>query len=261
MRSWWFSIPRFADNPLVTGSESIGFYAGHPLRTQDGNRVGVLCAMDTKPREFSTEDMQALRDLAALAESELNSSTFMDTQKELLGQLDAERRRALNDPLTRLWNREGIMEILTREHAKAKLVGDRLGVLMVDIDFFKKINDEHGHVIGDAVIRDIAKRLLSSFREFDAIGRFGGEEFLIVMPTKQGNRSMEAIAARVCQRVSESGIATDAGVLPVTISIGGVDETVDDSVTPDDLIKRADDALYRAKEMGRNRTEIVAMDG
>jgi diguanylate cyclase (GGDEF)-like protein len=217
--------------------------------------------MDVKPREFSAEDMQALCDLAALAESELNSTTFMDTQKELLGQLNAERRRALIDPLTRLWNRQGIMEILTREHAKAKPNGDRLGVLMADIDFFKKINDKHGHVIGDAVIRDIAKRLLSCFREFDAVGRVGGEEFLIVMPTRQGNRSVETIASRVCRRISESGVPTDAGVLPVTISIGGVDEAVSESVTPNDLIKRADDALYRAKEMGRNRTEIVAMEG
>jgi diguanylate cyclase (GGDEF)-like protein len=248
--------PRFADNPHVTGPEQIAFYAGHPLKALDGSRVGVLCAIDHKPRDFSNDDLQTLRDLAALAEAELNANTLKDAQNELLSQLAAERRRALIDPLTRLWNRDGIMEILTREHARALREHAHLGVLMADIDFFKRINDTHGHPVGDAVLRDVAKQLLTAVREYDAVGRLGGEEFLIVMPIKPGAAaSVQAIASRVCRQVRETPCATPAGRLSLTISIGGVDETLD-SANVDELIKKADDALYRAKQLGRNRAEI-----
>jgi diguanylate cyclase (GGDEF)-like protein len=248
---------RFSDNPLVTGSEKIMFYAGHPLKAADGSRIGVLCAIDHKPREFSAEDLQTLRDLAALAESELNAKTMVDTQNELLSQLDVERRRALIDPLTRLWNREGIMEILKREHARALRTKSHLGILMADIDYFKRINDTHGHPVGDAVLRDVAKQLVASFREYDAVGRVGGEEFLIVMPISPGKGSVESIASRVCKRVGETRVSTTAGLLSLTISIGGVEETVDFAYNADELIRKADDALYRAKHLGRNRTEII----
>jgi diguanylate cyclase (GGDEF)-like protein len=251
---------RFHDNPLVTGPEEVVFYAGHPLRSPDGSRVGVLCAIDSKPHDFSDDDLRTLRDLAALAEAEVNATTLVDTQKELLSQLDAERRRALIDPLTRLWNRDGIMEILTREYARAMRTKEHLGVLMADIDYFKRINDAHGHAVGDAALREVAKRLLASFRGFDAVGRVGGEEFLVVVPTAPGNRNIEAIASRACQHVGEKPVATTAGHLSLTISIGGVDETVDFSCNVDELIKKADDALYRAKQMGRNRTFVVVAD-
>lgn len=248
---------RFHDNPLVTAADGIVFYAGHPLRTSDGNRVGVLCAIDTKSHDFSADDRRTLRDLAELAEVELNASVLADAQKALLSQLDAERRRALIDPLTRLWNREGIMEILTREHARAMGTNERLGVLIADIDYFKRVNDAHGHLVGDAVLREVAKRLLSGCRDCDAVGRIGGEEFLIVMPIMHGQGSIAAIASRVCQRVGETSVPTTAGPLTLTISIGGIEETIDVGSTVDDLIKKADDSLYRAKQRGRNRTEIV----
>jgi diguanylate cyclase (GGDEF)-like protein len=217
----------------------------------------VLCAIDHKPREFSAADLQTLRDLAALAEAELNSNTLIDTQRDLLSRLDVERRRSLIDPLTRLWNRDGIMEILTREYARALRDKEHLGILMADIDYFKRINDEHGHAVGDAVLREVAKRLLGSFREFDAVGRVGGEEFLVVMPIKPGHANIESIASRVCQRIGQTQVSTTAGSLSLTISIGGVEETVDFSSSVDELVKKADDALYRAKQLGRNRTVIV----
>lgn len=248
---------RFSDNPLVTGPEKVLFYAGHPLKAADGSRIGVLCAIDHKPRNFTEDDLQTLRDLAALAEAELNAKTMVDTQRELLAQLDVERRRALIDPLTRLWNRDGIMEILKREHARALRTKAQIGILIADIDFFKRINDTHGHPVGDAVLTGVAKQLLASVREYDAIGRVGGEEFLVVMPIAPGVSNIATIASRVCQRVGETAVPTTAGLLSLTISIGGVDETVDGFSNIDALIKKADDALYRAKQLGRNRTEII----
>jgi diguanylate cyclase (GGDEF)-like protein len=252
---------RFFDHPMVNGPEPLVFYAGHPMRTFDGNRVGVLCVIDYKPRELSRDDLDTLRDLAALAEAELNANTLADTQWELLSQLDAEHRRSLTDPLTRLWNRDGIMEILKREYARAIRNKEHMGVLMADIDYFKHINDSHGHAVGDNVLQEVAKRLLSSVREFDAVGRVGGEEFLVVMPIKPGNVNIAAIASRVCRNVGDTAVPTTAGLLSLTISIGGVVETVDFSGNIEELIKKADDALYRAKRLGRNRTEIFVTAG
>ncbi|HEY1684269.1 MAG TPA: sensor domain-containing diguanylate cyclase [Tepidisphaeraceae bacterium] len=247
---------RFADNPLVTGPEQVIFYAGHPLKAADGSRIGVLCAIDSKPREFTEDDLTTLRDLAALAETELRSTTLVDTQRELLSQLSVERRRALIDPLTRLWNRDGIMEILRREYERALRDRQHLGVLMADIDYFKRINDEHGHPVGDSVLREVAKRLLTSFRSTDAVGRVGGEEFLVVMPVKPAGTDIETVASTVCRHIGQTDIETTAGHLSLTISIGGVLETFDFNSDVEALIKQADDALYRAKKMGRNRTVI-----
>ncbi len=247
---------RFHDNPLVTGDENVQFYAGHPLKTADGHRIGVLCAIDHKPRDLSDEDLQTLRDLAALAEVELNASTMAETQKELLTELDAERRRALIDPLTRLWNREGIMAILAREHARAMRHHEHLGILIADVDYFKRVNDTYGHPTGDAVLKEVAKRLLSVVRETDAVGRIGGEEFLVVVPTIPGTGNVNALAAHACSRVAETQVATNAGTLSLTVSIGGVEETIDFASNIDDLIVKADNALYRAKQMGRNRTHM-----
>jgi diguanylate cyclase (GGDEF)-like protein len=246
---------RFADNPLVTGPEQVLFYAGHPLRSPSGAPIGVLCAIDHKPREFSPEDLQTLRDLAALCEAEFHATTLADTQNELLSQLEAERRRALIDPLTRVWNREGILEILTREHARALRCGEHLGILIADIDYFKRINDTHGHPVGDTVLRAFAKQLVTSVREYDAVGRIGGEEFLIVVPIVPPHGPLHAIASRVCQHIRENPIPTQTGLLSLTVSIGGVEETTA-SASIDDLIQQADAALYRAKQLGRNRAEI-----
>jgi diguanylate cyclase (GGDEF)-like protein len=248
---------RFHDNPLVTGAEAVKFYAGHPLKAQDGSRVGVLCAIDHKPRDFSAEDLQTLRDLAALAEAELNAVTFVDTQKELLQQLDAERRRSLTDSLTRVWNREGILEILRREHARAMRNQEHLGVLMADIDYFKQINDSHGHPAGDEALREVAKRLLAACRDFDSVGRVGGDEFLVVMPFNL-NHKLPSIGKRICQRIRETPVNTSSGSLSLTISIGGVEERIDCCSNVEDLIRRADETLYRAKALGRDRMETIS---
>ena len=249
--------PRFSDNPLVTGPEQIAFYAGHPLHAPDGSRIGVLCAMDHKPRTFTADDLEILHDLAELAESELRSTAIVSTQVDLLKQLDAEHRRALTDPLTRLWNRDGIMEILARELSRALLADEHLAVLIADIDHFKRVNDTYGHPVGDVVIKEVAKNILTSFRDVDAVGRIGGEEFLIILPFNVSKGNVQTIANRVCTRIAEKPIITTAGPLSITLSIGGIEDVIDNATTAADMVRRADEALYRAKQAGRNRTELV----
>jgi diguanylate cyclase (GGDEF)-like protein len=244
---------RFLDNPLVTGDPNIRFYAGHPLHTADGSRVGTLCVIDRNPRKFTPEQLEVLRDLAALVETELQRGQLSETQRELVRERDELKRKASIDGLTRLWNRSAIMELLGAELARAKR-GTPLCVAMIDADHFKKVNDAHGHQAGDAVLVELAARIRRAAREFDAVGRYGGEEFIAVL----SNCNLQA-AKTVCERIlaymANEQIATPAGPLTVTVSIGlaAFDPERDDL---ERVVGAADQGLYRAKANGRNRVEI-----
>ena len=244
---------RFSGNPLVTGDPNIRFYAGHPLHTADGSRVGTLCVLDRSPRKLSVEQREVLRDLAALVETELQRGQLSETQRDLIRERDELRRKASIDGLTRMWNRASIMEVAGAEIARA-MRGTPMCVAMVDADHFKRVNDSHGHPAGDAVLVELAGRISRGVREFDAVGRYGGEEFFAVL----SNCSIEAAQA-VCERIRGSvagdPVATPAGLIGVTVSIGlaAYDSTHTDL---ESLLGAADAALYRAKNNGRNRVEV-----
>jgi diguanylate cyclase (GGDEF)-like protein len=245
--------PRFSDNPLVTSDPRIRFYAGHPLHTSDGSRVGTLCVIDRNPRQFTSEQLDVLRDLAALVETELQRGQLSETQRDLIRERDELKRKASIDGLTREWNRAAIMELLGAELARAKR-GSPMCVAMIDADHFKNVNDMYGHQAGDAVLAEIAARIRRAVREFDAVGRYGGEEFIAVL----SNCNLES-AKVVCERirgfVADDLIVTVAGKLSATVSIGlaACDPTHD---VIEHIIGAADAALYRAKANGRNRVEI-----
>ncbi len=249
--------PRFADNPLVTGNPGIAFYVGCPVRGPDGQKIGALCAIDTSPRDVNEEELQSLKDFASMVETELKAEQLTTTQKSLVAELDAAHRIALIDSMTRIWNRAGILELMKREIAEAARRQNSLGVVMCDIDFFKKVNDTHGHAVGDEVIKEVAKRLLEALRTEDAIGRVGGEEFLIVLPSCPGDK-LYATVERIRAKVVERPIATAAGDLPVTMSFGAFSTLPERNADAAPMMKHADDALYKAKHGGRNRTEIAA---
>ena len=246
---------RFSDHPSVTGNPNIGFYAGCPVRSPDGQTIGALCAIDNRPRQMDPEQLQALRDLATLVENEMRLSEISLAQDNLIAELDAAHRLALIDPMTRIWNRNGIAEILKREWAEGTRRKSPLTLVMADIDHFKKVNDTHGHPVGDEVIQAIAKKLLSTLRIEDAIGRMGGEEFLIVMPACDPAQ-VKSTVERIREGILSEPIQTAAGPLEITVSYGAAITMPDPNHTADDVIKKADDALYVAKKSGRNRVEI-----
>jgi diguanylate cyclase (GGDEF)-like protein len=157
--------PRFHDNPLVVGEPNIRFYAGHPLRSADGSRVGTLCIIDRKPREFSTADAQMLADLAAMVEKELT----------LLCQ-------ATQDPLTLLHNRRGLRDAARHVIALCGRNRGRATYAAFDLDNFKIINDQQGHRAGDDVLRGFASMLSRHFRSSDVVARLGGDEFCVLAP-------------------------------------------------------------------------------
>lgn len=185
---------------------------------------------------------------------------IIELQNELLAARDTFRTKASHDSLTGLWNHEEILRTLAQELSRAEREGTCVGVIMADIDFFKKINDIHGHLAGDVVLRLTAGKMHSLMRSYDFIGRYGGEEFLVILP----DCCLECAAVfaerlRLC--VSSDSIDTPEGMIPVTISFGVAASSKDGKRDADFLVKAADEALYRAKGNGRNRVEVAPDDG
>lgn len=131
-----------------------------------------------------------------------------------------------------------------------------MSVIMADIDYFKRINDTYGHLVGDEVLRQVAQKLQAQARSYDYIGRYGGEEFLLVVPECCLECTL-AFAERLRLSFSRSHIETSGGKIPVTISFGVATVDVHERGEAESLIKAADEALYRAKEGGRNRVEAA----
>lgn len=245
---------RFHDNPLVTEDPSIRFYAGQPLTLGDGMRIGALCAIDRVPRQISDEEKQVLRDLGKLVERELVSQEISASFAGLVQEVEETKRASLIDPLTRVWNRAGMEQILAREWKRASRTHGTLAVLFIDLDDFKRINDTHGHTVGDAALRHAAKFLLGALRETDVVGRWGGDEFLAVLPdcTEEGLRRIcETLAETQKALVIEGHDAPDGPPIPVRFSVGGA-TAAPETQTLDSLLDRADRAMYQIKKASRN---------
>ena len=180
---------------------------------------------------------------------------ILTLQDELIRAREELRFEAMHDRLTQLWNRGAILDFLYRELERAKRTGDPVGVLMLDVDHFKRVNDTHGHLIGDTVLREAAHRLHQSARTYDWVGRYGGEEFLVILL----NCSAEDVkkqAERLRSSVADTPVSTQAGEINITASIGAATIQGGD-INQEKLLQSADSALYRAKELGRNRVELA----
>jgi diguanylate cyclase (GGDEF)-like protein len=187
----------------------------------------------------------------------------VELQEELLVAREALRVQATHDSLTGLLNRAAILDVLQTELARASRESQPVSVLMVDLDHFKRINDHLGHQAGDTVLREAARRMASAIRRYDSIGRYGGEEFLVILP---GCTSEGALAQAERLRLAVGAEPIDLGrqSVSVTCSLGCACCTDAQSGTSDSLVREADGALYGAKEGGRNRivvaeTELAAM--
>ncbi len=146
---------------------------------------------------------------------------ILDLQEELIAARDSLRQQATRDAMTGTWNRRGIMEGLERELARAQREERPIGVLMADLDHFKHINDTYGHLAGDAVLRDVAQKMSACARPYDLIGRYGGEEFLIILPGCDAGNLMK-IGNRIRERIAESPLRHQEQSIGVAVSMGGV---------------------------------------
>ena len=167
--------------------------------------------------------------------------------------------KATHDALTRLWNRSAILDMLQRDIARARREGSSVGVLLCDIDHFKSVNDTHGHAAGDEVLQEAARRFVDSVRDYDVVGRYGGEEFLIFLPGCPSRKTADR-AEQIRLAFSSPPFHTKAGPLNITLSIGAVAAADWKTASTEELIRISDAALYRAKNAGRNRTEVASPD-
>jgi two-component system, cell cycle response regulator len=172
------------------------------------------------------------------------------SHEELVWAREALKFEASHDALLRLWNRRAILDLLSMELSRALRLQTPLCIFFADLDFFKSVNDRHGHLIGDDVLRSVAEKMSAAVRDYDHVGRYGGEEFLVVLPNCTSEAAQE-VAERVRQRLSDR---PNVNAVNVTISIGVSQWHSGQEIRS--LLHQADVALYRAKKNGRNRVEV-----
>jgi two-component system cell cycle response regulator len=224
------------------------------LVTAKDKKHDVVVGLDAGADDYLTKPF----DVEELRARVRAGKRVLELQEALLHAHEALQFQAEHDPLTCLWNRGAIFKVLEREAQRSRRTGEALGVIMADLDHFKEINDTHGHLVGDAVLHETGRRLASAVRSYDCVGRYGGEEFLIIVPGCDAS-GLDVSAERLRQAVSESPFEIADGQLAVTLSAGVVSarpnklEMLDCAA----LLRAADQALYTAKANGRNRIASV----
>jgi two-component system cell cycle response regulator len=181
---------------------------------------------------------------------------IIDLQKELLDAQEKLLFQATHDPLTRLWNRGAIFDMLQRETVRASRLGGYLGVILGDLDHFKNVNDTYGHPAGDSVLAEASRRMATVVRPYDSVGRYGGEEFLIVLPGSD-RQATSVVANRLMTSLSSDPIDVNGVKISITGSFGVVSSDASHAVGWKSLINSADQALFKAKRNGRNRVEVA----
>ncbi len=206
-----------------------------------------LGADDYLTKPFDSEELRARL---------LVGERILKLQDQLIASREELRFRATHDELTGISNRATIMEALGNELSRQVREHRSFGVILVDIDHFKNVNDTYGHLCGDEVLQAVARRMKECIRPYDAIGRYGGEEFLILASNTDVVGTL-ALAERIRSVVESKPVVTQAGEVRITASLGVAVSSDARNADPQTLLRPADKALYRAKELGRNRSELA----
>ncbi|TAM80280.1 MAG: diguanylate cyclase [Acidobacteria bacterium] len=213
--------------------------------TEDANGRYESVADDYLPKPYSAHELKARLRAAR---------RILELETQLLEANDAIQSETTRDTLTGLWNHSSILEILHREIHRARRHGTSLTVLMADINDLKQINHQHGHLVGDAIMREVARRMRSSIRAYDSLGRYSGGQFVIVSPDCDRSGAVSQ-AQRIQSAVSQETFRTFKGDFSVTVSMG---ITVGcSSHQAHELISAADAALTEAKKAGPNQIELA----
>jgi diguanylate cyclase (GGDEF)-like protein len=223
-------------SPRIAAKYSSRSLLGLPL-IADGKKLGAALIGFNQPHRFTSDEIvhgeQAAEHLAlAIVKSQL----------------------AVTDHLTNVYNRRGLYELGRREIDRTHRYGKPLSTIVLDIDHFKQINDLHGHTIGDQVLRAVADRFRKNIRTVDILGRYGGEEFAILLPESNLPAALQT-AERLCRCIGDAPMQTEQGGIAVTISVGVASANAS-TTNLDILLNHADDAMYAAKQAGRNQVSV-----
>ncbi|MFU8783949.1 sensor domain-containing diguanylate cyclase [Aliidiomarina sp.] len=219
---------RFCDNPLVISGPKIRFYAGYPLKLRPGLKIGTLCLIDSSPREMSEEDQQILTDLGLMIEQEVKSIQL-----------------ATLDELTLISNRRGFLILVDYSISMCKRFKVPFTFVFFDLNKFKLINDTYGHHEGDYVLKTFARLMLETFRESDVVGRYGGDEFTLML----SNAREEQVSTRLAQFAQAVTEENNSNQKPYIIeySVGIASFDPDTELTIETMINLADAAMYKDK--------------
>lgn len=227
-----------------------------------GQPVGFLFFSSTQAHTYSEEHQEVFLQIADQMALTLERSRLYEELLRLTEDLkktqEALEREASRDSLTDLWNRRAILDLLKREMSRSNREGRPIAAVMIDVDNFKKINDRIGHLAGDEVLREVTRRVASTLRTSDVLGRIGGEEFLIILYPGEEKTAVE-VMERARSACASKPVSIEAGEFEVTVSLGAAVGEVVNDVDLATLLKTADNALYRAKNNGRNRSEVEAV--
>lgn len=221
--------PRFADNPLVLNTPKIRFYAGYPIKLSEGVRIGTLCIIDIKPRAFSNEDKQALKDLTLITQREISIMQL-----------------ATRDELTNIPNRRGF--ILMAERYLDLCIRQQFNaiVIFIDLDSFKPINDKYGHAEGDRVLQLFASIISSLCRKSDLFGRFGGDEFVLLL-TQVTLSECQRLISRIEKSAATLNLSLPSSTT-VSFSFGVAEFNPRQPLELEQLLQIADSDMYKNKE-------------
>jgi len=223
---------RFSNNPLVVKNPNIHFYAGYPLKCKDNLHIGTLCIMDHEPRQFSSEDQEALRDLAKVVERELKTMAM-----------------SMTDNLTGISNKLGFFELAKQALSLCKRAHKSLTLLKINLDHFKIINENFGHEEGDHVLKDMANILQRTFRQSDVIARLNGDEFAVLC-TYTEKEDIPTLLVRLHRSVYNYNQNNPKQYI-LDYSIGAVEFSATTKHNLEHMAREASLQMYLNKEHGR----------
>lgn len=222
------------------------------LVTAKDNKQDIVAGLEAGADDYLTKPF----DVDELRARVRSGTRILQLQDALLKAHEKLQFEAAHDGLTGIWNRRAILDLLKKEVERHHRNGQSLGIIMADVDHFKRVNDSYGHPAGDTVLRQVSERIAKSLRGYDFVGRYGGEEFLVIVPGCDAE-NLRISAERIRNSISNHSMETDAGQISLTISLGVVSVQANSVYDYETMLQAADTALYRAKANGRDRVEIA----
>ena len=246
--------------PGMDGPQVCESVRSHPTRpyvyllllTARSQKDDLLRGLESGADDYLTKPFHAAELRARLQVGQ----RILELQTGLIAAREELLFRATHDELTGLVNRRVAYEAIVREHSRHTREGGSFAVILLDLDHFKTVNDTHGHLAGDVVLKEVARRMAGCLRPYDTVGRYGGEEFVVVAPSC--DRSGAAVVAnRILKALGSVPFETAQASLTLTVSCGIAISVAHQPIDPQTLLRLADEALYRAKAAGRNRAEFA----